>query len=64
MLLRLGATAATHAAAGFAFGVLGVLAACTVARTAAEAGRCATRRPTREPEQMDLPMGDVRATEP
>ena len=34
MILRLGANAATHAAAGAAMGLLGVLAACTLAQAA------------------------------
>lgn len=39
MLLRLGANAAGHAITGFAVGMLGVLAACTVARSAMEVAK-------------------------
>jgi len=38
MILRLGANAATHAAAGAAMGLLGVLAACTLAQAALRGG--------------------------
>lgn len=37
MLIRLGANAATHAAAGMMIGVLGALAACTLVRGASRA---------------------------
>ena len=39
MILRLAANAAAHTAAGAAISVLGVLAACTVARTIGEGAR-------------------------